>query len=116
MNNDENRYQDPFEDYKTRLAKKLAHRANAEAGAKPQQKQPQKEGDDVNWFGVKLGAGTADAVQGAIAHGKRELGPVVGKYLDLKRPRDEPTNEVGLGGPQESKKRKKLGFGDFEGW
>lgn len=103
-----NSYQDPFEEYKTRLAKKLAHRAQAETNPQP----THKAGDDVNWFGVKLGAGAADAILGS--NGNEAAG--VGKYLNLKRPRDEPMGEkVALGG-LETKKRKKIGFGDFEAW
>ncbi|KAF8585515.1 cyclophilin-like protein [Ramaria rubella] len=103
-------YQDPFEDYKTRLAKKLAHRAEAETN--PQPMQSHKDGDDVNWFGVRLGAGAVDAVLGANGNGT----PGVGKYLNLKRPREEPASMVEMHGAQETKKRKKIGFGDFEGW
>jgi peptidyl-prolyl cis-trans isomerase-like protein 2 len=88
------------------LARKLAHRAEAEANAHTETKTKQKEGDDVNWFGVKLGAESGEAFLGAGSKG-------VGKYLDLKRPRD---GGLGAEEPPEMKKRKKLGFGDFAGW
>lgn len=42
------RYQDPFEEYKTRLAAKLAKRAEGPKTVKPEK----KEGDNINWFGV----------------------------------------------------------------
>lgn len=64
----------------------------------------------MNWFGVKIGAGAADAVLGS--NGNEGTG--VGKYLDLKRPREEPTGR--LDGVPETKKRRQVGFGDFEGW
>ncbi|KAF9462124.1 peptidylprolyl isomerase-like protein 2 [Collybia nuda] len=96
-------YQDPFEDYKIRLAKKLAKRAEAEQ--KPLQKQKSadhKEGDDINWFGVKVGTG--NSVPGAI-----NTDGAVGKYLSLKRPLSDRSVE-------DTKKKRKTGFGDFDGW
>ncbi|KAF8523093.1 cyclophilin-like domain-containing protein [Hysterangium stoloniferum] len=98
-------YQDPFEDYKSRLARKLAHRAEAETNPRTETKP--KEGNDTNWFGVKLTAESEEAVLGGGGKGG------IGKYLDLKRPRDGGS---GPEEPPETKKRKKLGFGDFEGW
>jgi len=96
-------FQDPFEEYKTRLAKKLAKRAEAEKSAKNQQTPEKREGDDINWFGVKVGTGDS-------AFGGGATGGGVGKYLDLKRPSD------GNGGGEEGKKKRKIGFGNFEGW
>lgn len=43
------RYQDPFEEYKTRLAAKLAKRAEGPKVAKPEK----KDEDGINWFGVR---------------------------------------------------------------
>lgn len=95
-------YQDPFEEYKTRLAKKLAKRAAAQAVSKA----PVKEaGDDINWFGVKVGSDAAPTAPDSAGGGG------VGKYLNLKRPQ----TVIG-GGGDESKKKRKIGFGDFEGW
>ncbi|KAJ7596909.1 cyclophilin-like domain-containing protein [Mycena floridula] len=92
-------YQDPFEEYKTRLSKRLAKRAQvAEAGSKPAAEDPDSK---VNWFGVKLGS-EAVATAGSSVGG-------VGKYLK------RPQNAVVTGG-EESKKKRKIGFGDFEGW
>jgi peptidyl-prolyl cis-trans isomerase-like 2 len=97
-------FQDPFEDYKARLTKKLARKAEAEQNAKTQI-VPEKKGDDVNWFGMKVGTGNA-----AIETGRTGG---VGKYLNLKRPMEGTT----VGGPRdEGKKKRKIGFGDFEGW
>ncbi|KAJ7071139.1 cyclophilin-like domain-containing protein [Mycena amicta] len=91
-------YQDPFQEYKDRLAKKLARKKEAELGDTAAQK---KEGDDMNAFGVKLGSG--NSVFGAAASGG------VGKYLNLKRPSEA------LGG-SEKKKQRTTGFGSFEHW
>ena len=70
-----------------------------------------KEEDELNWFGEKLGSEkTANGVGGG-----------VGKYLQLssstsasKRPASAvatPTDVL-----DEGKKKRKVGFGDFEGW
>lgn len=101
-------YQDPFEDYKARLAKKLAKRA--EGGQHPADKKnlEAKEGDDMNWFGLKLGS-MAPTTSGS--------GGGVGKYLNAssatsqKRPLDSPSIST-----SEEKKQKKIGFGDFSSW
>lgn len=101
------RYQDPFEDYKNRLAKKLAKRAEADQNAKSEKRSGKKDGDDVNWFGVKVG--TNNSTFGADA-----TGGSVGKYLNLKRPVEgSPAGGVNF---QEGKKKRKIGFGDFEKW
>lgn len=57
----------------------------------------------MNWFGEKLGS--KDTIFGS------DTGSNVGKYLSLKRPQ-EPVASAGA----ESKKKRKLGFGDFDGW
>ncbi|KAN0100524.1 Cyclophilin-like domain containing protein [Tylopilus felleus] len=98
-------HQDPFETYKTRLAKKLARQAEASSeGLKESQKTP---GDNVNWFGVKVG--TRDESPGS----SPSVG--VGKYLGNKRPLELDGVHKALPA-EESKKKKRLGFGDFEGW
>lgn len=90
------RYQDPFEDYKQRLAKKLARKTESEDAAKSATPSSgQKE--DVNWFGVKVGSETSTITGG-------ESG--VGKYLNLKRP--------AASAPVEATKKRKLGFGNFD--
>jgi peptidyl-prolyl cis-trans isomerase-like protein 2 len=101
-------HQDPFEAYKTRLARKLARRAEAQDDSK---KQPDKtQGDDINWFGVKVGTGDSAFGGGAVGVG-------VGKYLSVKRPLDQVTpgvqvNDVG----DDAKKKRKIGFGNFDSW
>lgn len=102
--NREPSHQDPFETYKTRLAKKLARQAEASEEPKTTQKTP---GDDLNWFGVKVGA--SDGLSSSLA------GTGIGKYLGGKRLLEvEGDNKVSPG--DEPKKKKRLGFGDFEGW
>ncbi|KAF8445831.1 peptidylprolyl isomerase-like protein 2 [Boletus edulis BED1] len=97
-------HQDPFETYKTRLAKKLARRAEANEEPKTSQKTP---ADNVNWFGVKVGA--SDESSGY------SPGAGVGKYLGSKRPLElDGINKVLPN--EEPKKKKRLGFGDFESW
>jgi peptidyl-prolyl cis-trans isomerase-like 2 len=110
------RHQDPFEEYKARLAKKLAKRTEAEANAKSQTPAPkpqmQKKGqDDVNWFGVKVG--TANA-----ASGSSTVGGGVGKYMAAKkRPPETDPASTPMHLPETKQKKRKLGFSnDFEGW
>jgi peptidyl-prolyl cis-trans isomerase-like protein 2 len=97
-------YQDPFDDYKARLAKKLAKQAEAQNPVSTQPATAEKKpGDGMNWFGVKLGAEDATSTSGGGGSG---LGGV-GKYLNLKRP--PQTAAVA-----EHPKKKKTGFGEFE--
>lgn len=63
--------------------------------------------DNINWFGVKVGA-TNEFSSNASSAG-------VGKYLGNKRPLVLEGDDKALPA-EESKKRKRLGFGDFEGW
>lgn len=93
-------YQDPFEDYKARLTKKLAKKAEAELNAKTQNVLEKKE--DVNWFGLKVGTGSTASATGGTGG--------IGKYLNLKRPMAVTT------GRDDGKKKRKIGFGDFDGW
>jgi len=93
-------YQDPFDEYKKRLAKKLAKRAEKDNAVTS---VDETKKDDVNWFGVKIGSGNSALNREADSGG-------VGKYLNLKRLQE--SSSAG----EESKKKRKLGFGDFEGW
>jgi peptidyl-prolyl cis-trans isomerase-like protein 2 len=114
-------HQDPFDEYKTRLAKKLARRAEAEAAAQnpsvtggERGESGKKEGDDINWFGVKVGTG--DAAFGVGAGTGATTG--VGKYLNAaKRPLEASHVSVIPQLDDDGKKKRKLGFSkDFEGW
>ncbi|KAJ7225631.1 cyclophilin-like domain-containing protein [Mycena pura] len=97
-------YQDPFEEYKTRLAKKLAKKKEAEQGDSADKATQKNEGDDINWFGVKIGSG--NSVFGAASSGG------VGKYLSLKRPQAAVVDQ----GESEKKKQRTSGFGSFDNW
>jgi peptidyl-prolyl cis-trans isomerase-like 2 len=118
------RYADPFQDYKQRLARKLQAKAqdsssstlastiplsSASASASGIGAPPKKR-DDVNWFGVKLGEEKKNTSTSVASD---EVG--VGKYLKL-------SSAVGAkrsaepGGTEELKKKRKLGFGNFEAW
>ncbi|KIK07418.1 hypothetical protein K443DRAFT_2292 [Laccaria amethystina LaAM-08-1] len=98
-------YQDPFEEYKKRLANKLAKRAEAERATNDQAGTQEKSRDDINWFGVKVGTVNPTFSE------EKTGGASVGKYL-LKRSQDAAEGSV-LGEP---KKKRKVGFGDFAGW
>lgn len=115
-------YQDPFEEYQTRQQKKRARQAEAAAAAAAGGEKPvvpdHKKDDQVNWFGLKVGSD------------KNGLGGIggggIGKYLNAsangrsggvssgKRPA-ESLGDVG-GAAEEGKKKRKVGFGDFDGW
>ncbi|KAG6911523.1 hypothetical protein DXG01_011825 [Tephrocybe rancida] len=99
-------YQDPFDDYKKRLANKLAKRAQTNQ-INNNNLPEKKEGDQINWFGVKVGA------EGA-ATADDEPGGGVGKYLNLKRPQSALVTSAGV--DDSSRKKRKTGFGDFAGW
>lgn len=88
-----------------RLAKKLARRAEADnEGPKTSQKSL---GDNINWFGVKVGAD--DGLSGSMPSAS------IGKYLNNKRPLELEGMNKDLQA-EDSKKKKRMGFGDFEGW
>jgi peptidyl-prolyl cis-trans isomerase-like protein 2 len=98
-------HQDPFEEYKVRLAKKLAKKAEAQSSTSTQQETAEKKaGDGMNWFGVRLGA---ESGPDTITIGRSEPGGV-GKYLNLKRPPQAAAATT------EPVKKRKLGFGEFE--
>lgn len=99
-------YQDPFEDYKKRLAKKLAKRVENEISATPAVEKPK---DDMNWFGTKIGSQN-------IALNSGRGGGSVGKYLSLKRPQEAAGNMGESGEEVVVKKKQKIGFGNFDGW
>ena len=66
----------------------------------------------MNWFGTKLGSGPD---LGSGTGGVQSVGGV-GRYLNLKRPLDGAPNPIGKIPGEEGTKKRKLGFGDFEGW
>jgi len=66
----------------------------------------------MNWFGTKLGSGPD------LGSGTGGVGSAggVGRYLNLKRPLDSTPGPIGGIPAEEGAKKRKLGFGDFEGW
>ncbi|KAH8835275.1 cyclophilin-like domain-containing protein [Flagelloscypha sp. PMI_526] len=101
--------QDPFEDYKTRLAKKLARKANSDSSSQTTKKQTQA--DQTNWFGTKLGTPQTAA---------SSIGAGVGRYLQQQQHQQQnlkrPLAQVASTDELENKKKRKVGFGDFAGW
>ena len=104
------RYKDPFEEYKTRLAKTLAKRVEAEE--KTETEMLKKKGDDINWFGVKVGTNSPAFSSGSTSGG-------IGKYLKdsgcVKRPLDQ-TQTPQAYAHDDAKKKRKIGFSDFDAW
>ncbi|EKM61222.1 uncharacterized protein PHACADRAFT_247695 [Phanerochaete carnosa HHB-10118-sp] len=102
-------YQDPFEEYKERQAKRRAKKAEAESGVR--ESQPTKNADgEINWFGEKVGVEKS-------AGGLTGVG--VGKYLHLggNAPTKRPAPALTVPSvAEETKKKRKIGFGEFEGW
>ena len=98
-------YQDPFEDYKRREEKKRARKAETQVTRTKEAEEKAK--DDINWFGVKVGTDPATST----------VGGGVGKYLNInaKRPM-EPVSVSALGPLEDGKKKRRIGFGNFEGW
>lgn len=105
-------YQDPFEEYKSRQQKKLARKAEAEETARTRKATETRNSDNINWFGVKVGLETGNLGRGVVDG--------VGKYLNFnaKRPAPDDSNrsELNIGLAEDSKKKRKIGFGNFEGW
>ncbi|KAG6851209.1 hypothetical protein H0H93_015219 [Arthromyces matolae] len=93
-------YQDPFDDYKKRLANKLSKKAQSTQAANDEPPE-KKQKDEINWFGVKVGSDSPALVESG----------GIGKYLGVKRLQDGTSTTV-----EEPKKKRKTGFGDFAGW
>ena len=72
----------------------------------------EKAKDDINWFGVKVGSDKS---------GPGAVGGGIGKYLNLNGNAKRPLNTIASpspapAAPEEPKKKRRIGFGDFEGW
>lgn len=104
------RYQDPFEEYKTRAQKKRQKQAEAQENRTAQVAE-KKDEDELNWFGVKLG--NEKSAAGVVGGG-------VGKYLQVSRtsaaPKRPASKIASPDIPEDGKKKRKIGFGGFEGW
>ncbi|QRW18602.1 peptidyl-prolyl cis-trans isomerase, cyclophilin-type protein [Rhizoctonia solani] len=92
-------YQDPFEEYKARLARKLEHQSQSGDANKKRRAETLEE--SMTWFGQKVG----EEQKGGVGQGG------VGKYLKLEAP-----VSVAKGGGDEGKKKRKTGFGNFDNW
>ena len=105
-------YQDPFEEYKKRQEKRRANKAEAEENAKlGRVAEAKKEGDDVNWFGVKVGH--AKSILGS------DGGGGVGKYLGsgaATAPKRPLVPAIASDVPDIPQKKRKIGFGSFDNW
>ena len=113
-------YADPFQDYKQRLARKLQAKGQDGSGGitkditldpLPAKQITKKERDDVNWFGVKLGQ-KEDSAAKAPNGG-------VGKYLSSDMPKPASSKRpaaLEIGMADDGKKKRKLGFGNFDSW
>ncbi|CAE6521162.1 unnamed protein product, partial [Rhizoctonia solani] len=91
-------YQDPFEEYKARLARKLEHQSQS---TDPKKRRAETLEDSMTWFGQKVG----EQQKAGVGEGG------VGKYLKLDAPVGvaKSTGEAG-------KKKRKTGFGNFDNW
>ena len=104
-------YQDPFEEYKTRQQKRRAKKAEAEENARLGKAAEKKEDNELNWFGEKLGI--EKSASGIVGGGVGKYLQVAGAAAAAKRPAPSAgTSEP----PDDHKKRRKVGFGDFAGW
>jgi len=106
-------FQDPFEEYKKRLAKKLAHQSQTSTTLAPSETEQRKAGVEgtVNWFGEAVGPKALNSPAPSIGSGASG-GAGVGKYL--KRAREAPaTSETA---DDRNSKKRKVGWGNFEGW
>lgn len=66
----------------------------------------EKAKDDVNWFGVKVGT---DKAASAVGGG-------IGKYLNVNAKRPIEAVPSSPSAPLEEGKKRRIGFGNFEGW
>ena len=99
------------------MNKKLAHQAQAKEGiAVTTTPKKQKERDDVNWFGVKIG--TDNSIFGTGTTTSNGVGKYLNRNNNNKRARDESVTNGAQAAvvDEDNKKKRKTGFGDFEGW
>jgi peptidyl-prolyl cis-trans isomerase-like protein 2 len=119
--------QDPFEEYKVRLAARIARQDQSEeAMRKRAEAQAERDKDRTTWLGTNLGEkGESKARKEERKRRTEESGSVVGKYLGAVgvaksgagatgAATEVPGEELEFG--VQKKKRKAGGFGDFSGW
>lgn len=94
---------DPFEEYQTRLQKKLAHVANADAEGEEARLKREKE-DRMGWFGPNVSK----------KNGNTEA-TTIGKYMNdttTKRKEIEEKEEIGVS--QKKQKQQATSYGNFD--
>ena len=111
-------YKDPYEEFKTKLAKRLARdqENRDEEGAKAKARA-EREKDRTTWFGTQLG-------EKGVVNAKRSLDDQgIGKYLNGAGSQSQASKaklvDDGLSPevpPPKKAKRPGGGFGSFEGW
>lgn len=111
-------FDDPFDKYKDRLAKKLQReKDDLDVAVQRRKAKEAREKDRLTWFGTKLDEKDAATTPVGL-EGLGGTGTVgVGKYLGAANggKRKEPAVEDAYGvGTKAQKKRK--GFGDMSGW
>ncbi|GAA6049389.1 hypothetical protein JCM3770_007321 [Rhodotorula araucariae] len=130
---------DPFEEYKTRLEKRLKHEAEEREGrGEKQRRQEERAKDRTTWFGTNLETSSPAALALATAGGS---GSSIGKYLSSGAAAPAPLagaglkrktpavggaesdllaqlagQEVGTAAAAAKRKKKAGGFGDFSAW
>lgn len=94
---------DPFEEYQTRLQKKLTHVANADAEDEEARLKREKE-DKMGWFGPNVSK----------KNGNTEA-TTIGKYItDEKTKRKEIVQEEEIGVSQKKQKVLQQSYGNFD--
>lgn len=108
--------QDPFEDYKVRLAARLARQDQSDEALRVRaEKKAEREKDRTTWLGTDLGAkGESTVVREERKRKADDEG--VGKYLKAAGTKSAVPKAAPLESGVEKKKRKAGGFGDFSGW
>ncbi|KAI9485379.1 MAG: peptidyl-prolyl cis-trans isomerase-like 2 [Benjaminiella poitrasii] len=89
---------DPFEEYQTRLKKKLAHEANSEKEDEEARRKREKE-DKMGWFGPSIS--------------KNNEGSGVGKYLHIPKQNKRKEEEANYEQPSKRVKEAKSTYGNF---
>lgn len=105
--------ENPFDDWKENLQRRLARDNVTEAEQKQrQEKKKRKEDDRTTWLGTNLGAKAGQDQADSLSHLKSGREATVGRYLD-QRPSAAHSHES-------TKKQKTAaassGFGDFSSW
>lgn len=94
---------DPFEEYQTRLQKKLAHVANADAEDEEARLKREKE-DRMGWFGPSVSKKNGNTTE-----------TTIGKYMnDEKTKRKEIEEKEEIGVSQKKQKQQATSYGNFD--